>query len=362
MSKRRVLITADPIGGVWTYARNLIRAVPEFEWALCSMGAPLSPAQRLEFERLPDVRVFENVARLEWMDDPWSEVDAAGEWLLQIAQQFEPEIIHLNGYAHAALPWNAPVLVVAHSCVLSWWRAVKGEAAPARYAEYARRVSSGLNHADAVVAPSEAMLRMLHENYGAHFAGRVIYNGVPLPPAPQEKRAQIFAAGRFWDEAKNLRVLEAVAASVRWPVRIAGDLAAPGGETITLRNAKALGRVPAEELERELTAAEIFVSPARYEPFGLSIAEAAAHGCTLVLGDIPTLRELWRDSALFVRPDDPHMLAHVLNCLIQDRTMRLEFAGRARRRVAQFSLPAMAEGYRAMYADLRERRRIGAAA
>ncbi len=31
--------------------------------------------------------------------------------------------------------------------------------------------------------------------------------------------------------------------------------------------------------------------PARYEPFGLSVLEAALSGCALVLGDIPSLRE-----------------------------------------------------------------------
>ena len=50
----------------------------------------------------------------------------------------DAELVHLNGYAHAALPWRVPVVVVAHSCVLSWWQAVFGEAAPARYAEYRR--------------------------------------------------------------------------------------------------------------------------------------------------------------------------------------------------------------------------------
>ena len=41
--------------------------------------------------------------------------------------------------------------------------------------------------------------------------------------------------------------------------------------------------------------------PARYEPFGLSILEAALSGCALVLGDLPSLRELW-DRRGDVRP------------------------------------------------------------
>ena len=44
----------------------------------------------------------------------------------------------------------------------------------------------------------------------------------------------------------------------------------------------------------------IFVSAARYEPFGLAVLEAAQAGCALVLSDIPTFRELWDGAALFV--------------------------------------------------------------
>ena len=45
---------------------------------------------------------------------------------------FKPDIVHLNNYVHAALPFRAPKLVVGHSCVLSWWRAVKREAGAER--------------------------------------------------------------------------------------------------------------------------------------------------------------------------------------------------------------------------------------
>jgi hypothetical protein len=68
-----------------------------------------------------------------------------------------PDIIHLNGtFTHGALRWHAPTLVTGHSCVLSWWRAVKGEDAPApawncykakRGAWPARRRTGGRAHA-----------------------------------------------------------------------------------------------------------------------------------------------------------------------------------------------------------------------
>jgi hypothetical protein len=95
------------------------------------------------------------------MDEPWEDVAAAGRWLLGLEARFRPDIVHLNGYAHAALPFEAPVLVVGHSCVLSWWRAVKGVDAPPDWDRYRREVRAGLHAAGLVLAPTRAMLDSL---------------------------------------------------------------------------------------------------------------------------------------------------------------------------------------------------------
>ena len=65
-------------------------------------------------------------------------------------------------------------------------------------------------------------------------------------------------------------------------------------------------------ISEQLGARPIFVSVARYEPFGLAVLEAAQAGCALVLSDIPTFRELWGGAALFVPAnDDRALVSHV---------------------------------------------------
>src|SRR5215216_6713355 len=109
---RRILMTVDPVGGVWTYALELARAFEPhgIEVALASMGAHLTREQYQQVLARKNVRLFESAYRLEWMDDPWADVDLAGDWLLEIAGRVRPDLIHLNGYSHAALSWDAPVL------------------------------------------------------------------------------------------------------------------------------------------------------------------------------------------------------------------------------------------------------------
>ena len=136
MRPLRLLLTADTIGGVWTYALELVQALAPWgcEVLLATLGRPLSPSQSRAAAQIAGLTVCESRYKLEWMDDPWADVDASGAWLMELAQEFQPRIVHLNTYAHGTLPWTVPVLMVGHSCVLSRWQAVKGEAAPSKWA------------------------------------------------------------------------------------------------------------------------------------------------------------------------------------------------------------------------------------
>lgn len=353
-----VLLTADTVGGVWTYAVELSRALSRagVQVHLATMGAPLKDWQRQQVDSVAGLSLHESTFALEWMHEPWHDIDRAGQWLLDIEQRVAPQVVHLNQFAFGALPFRAPKLVVAHSCVLSWWRAVHGEPAPQEWDEYARRVMRGLRGAKLVAAPTQAMLSTLTENYGHHGPQVVPPNGrdaAQFQPAP--KRDVIFAAGRFWDEAKNLGALEAAAGQLPWPVRVAGSCIAPHGGVLKPRCVHPLGELGASAVAREMATAAIYALPARYEPFGLSVLEAALSGCALVLGDIASLRETWGHAATYVPPDDHRALRDALMRLILQRDEREELARAARRRALAFNPQAMAQAYLRAYAQLLEK-------
>lgn len=358
---KSILMTADTIGGVWTYALALARSLRPYGITvhLATMGAPLAADQREQVLRLDNLQLFESSYRLEWMDDPWESVERAGEWLQLIEQRTEPDLVHLNGYAHAALAWSCPVVVVAHSCVLSWWRSVKEEDAPAAWDRYRSEVSNGLACADAVVAPSAAMLRELRSIYNPKLEGVVIPNACDAGQfAPGDKLPCIFSAGRIWDEAKNTRVLDRIADRLSWPVYIAGDAQHPDGRAYERGAARLLGRLPADAAREWYARASIYALIAKYEPFGLSILEAALSGCALVLGDIPSLRENWDGAALFVNPSDDNAVEQALEMLIADDELRSQLGGRARARALDFTPSRQAESYMALYRPLVRARRL----
>lgn len=339
----KILMTADAVGGVWQYSVDLIAhlATRGAQVLLATMGPRPDAAKKSRLAEVPGVTLCENDYKLEWMDRPWIDVDAAGDWLLELAHQFQPDIIHLNGYAHAALPWQAPVVVVAHSCVYSWWQAVHNRKPPQpEWSEYCTRVSAGLRAADLVISPSASMAASLSENYGIpterikvihNFSESPIYSGSPKEPG-------YLSAGRAWDVAKNLQMLDDIGAGLPWPVRIAGAL-------------------PHHALITQMHQASIYVHPALYEPFGLAILEAARAQCCLILADIPSLRELWDGVAAFVNPHDRKAWIETLTRLAEDRTERERLGQLARSRADRYTASRSIGQYFSAYTLLIESRR-----
>jgi glycogen synthase len=169
----------------------------------------------------------------------------------------------------------------------------------------------------------------------------------------------IVAAGRLWDEAKNIAALDEVAPALAWPVLIAGELRHPDGRRLTPRHLVPLGHLSQLDMAAQLARTAIFAHPARYEPFGLAPLEAALAGCALVLGDIASLRELWEGAASFVDPNDPHTLRLALEELIARPARRARAAAAACQRAAIYSPERFGAGYAALYRELRDRAREG---
>ncbi len=346
----RLLMTADAAGGVWTYALELARALAPFgiQTTLATMGPPPSTDQIIDALDVPGLDLVTGTFALEWMDDPWRDVERAGEWLLDIAADARPSIVHLNGFVHGALAFDAPVVVAGHSCVVSWAEATGGSIDPAWMRTYRAKASAGLRAADWVVAPSAGMLEALQQAYGPFHRASIVPNGRSADKfarrGQDEKEPMVFSAGRIWDRAKNVGALVRIAPALPWPVFIAGD-----GAVDSQSGVHALGRLPSFEIAAWLSRAAIFALPARYEPFGLLPLEAALSGCALVLGDIPTLREVWGNAAVYVDPNRPEALEAAIARLASSPDLRRACASAAYERAKVYTPSRMAKMYVCLY-------------
>jgi glycosyltransferase involved in cell wall biosynthesis len=267
------------------------------------------------------------------MDEPWDDVRATADWIEQLRRRYRPDVIHMNTFAPVHAP-DVPVLLTVHSCVLSWWRAVHGTDAPPPWDRYARLARAALDRAALIATPTHALLDALAAVHGPLADACVIPNGRSVAvQARAERERLVVAAGRLWDEAKNAALLARAEPAIHGRIELLG----PG---------TAAGEVSERDVLGWFSRAAVFAEPARYEPFGLAALEAALCGCALVLGDIPSLREVWGDTARYVSPDDPHELAAAVNALLDDPARA---ARGARARAARYTPAAMARAYLTAY-------------
>lgn len=348
----RVLMTADAVGGVWTYALDLCRGLARAGVAvtLVVFGPPPSRDQMAEAERIPRLTLIETGLPLDWMATEPAEILEAGAVLRGLARAGQADLIHLNSPALAAIGgFPAPVIGACHSCLATWWAAVREGPMPPEFRWRTQSLWQGMLACNALMAPTAAFARATARTYEVP-APFVVHNGrAPAKIAPQPCEAMVFTSGRLWDDGKNIAVLDEAAAMLSAPLHAAGPLTGPNGEQRRLHHAQALGRLSADEVAAWLSRAPIFASSALYEPFGLGVLEAAQAGCALVLSDIATFRELWDGAAVFVDPHDARGFAEAMERLMADPAEAAALAAQARGRAQRYSLEAMTAGVLQVY-------------
>lgn len=345
---QRVFMTADAVGGVWTYAMELARGLVHrgVEVELAVVGPHPGAEELAVAEQIDGLFVISTGLPLDWTAEGEAAALETARHIRDLAVRSGATVAHIHAPGLIATEtWNMPLVVSAHSCVRTWWSAVRGGPLPPDLKWRARLTHSGLVAADAVIAPSRAFARCLEATYKLTQRVNAIHNGAP--PAPRSYQAgrsgAIFTAGRLWDAGKDIGVLDAAAGRIRHPVLAAGPPVGPNGARFDARHIELLGVLGGQAMEQQYAAAGVFVAPALYEPFGLAVLEAAQRATALVLSDIPTFRELWDEAALFVRPGDVNGLAAVLQQVSDDSSLRRKLGGRARVRALRYSAQRFVE-------------------
>ncbi|WP_205624979.1 glycosyltransferase family 4 protein [Geminicoccus roseus] len=340
------MITLDAVGGVWRYAMDLAIGLESESIRTLLVGAGPEPDQKRRAEcARAGIELAWTDAPLDWLAADAAALDRVPATLERIAREWQADLLHLNLPSQAAgLRADLPVVVASHSCVATWWAAVRGSELPSAWRWQHRLNRAGFARAEVVLAPSRSHGAALECAYGPLRRLAVVHNATAVTPLPSGKNEMVLSAGRWWDEGKNGRVLDEASAAIAWPVVMAGALEGPNGERIAFRHAHAPGELPSSEMQALMRKAAIFAAPSRYEPFGLAVLEAAANGAALVLADIPTFREIWNGVALFVRPDDPNAYAEAIRQLAGDPPLRWNLAEEARCRSRCFTAHGQLNG------------------
>lgn len=354
---RHVLMTTDAVGGVWRYSVDLAAALNAAgtRVLLVNVGPRPSESQQHEVAALERTRLMVLDEKLDWMAAGPGELAAIPGRLGQLADAEDVDLLHLNLPSQACgLQTGLPVVAVSHSCVVTWWDAMRGGALPPEWRWLFDMNREGLQRADGVLAPTQAHADALKRVYGTAGKLAIVPNAVESTTWQKQEAREPFvlAAARWWDEGKNAALLDHLGERAAWPVRAAGSCHGGNGQSFAFRHVEELGSLPSAGMRRLMARAAVFVSPSLYEPFGLAALEAAETGAAMVMADIPTYRELWQDAALFADPRDPSAFADAVNALIADPERRDALGRAAHVRAGQFTPKRQMQALQAAYGRL----------
>ncbi|MDB5359528.1 MAG: glycosyl transferase family 1 [Rhodospirillales bacterium] len=341
----RLLMTTDAVGGVWTYALDLARglAAAGTEVTLAVLGPPPDETQARAAAAIAGLRLVPTGLPLDWdMATDAAALADTGATLATAARVLDVDLVHLNSSILAAeAAFSVPVVGGCHSCLATWWQAVKGaETMPPEFAWRRDLLEAAYRRCAALIAPSRAFAAVTAGTYGVA-APIAIYNARVPAMTASAPAVDIFTAGRLWDEGKNLVALDRAAALIDAPIHAAGPVRSPYGQGIRLDHLRLLGTLDTAGIAGCLASRPVFVSTALYEPFGLAVLEAAQAGCALVLSDIPTFRELWDGVARFVPARDACSIAEALRALAGDPVERRRAGAAAAQRANDYAIERM---------------------
>jgi glycosyltransferase involved in cell wall biosynthesis len=203
------------------------------------------------------------------------------------------------------------------------------------------------------LAASETLAASLRETRALPIDG-VLYPGVetiaPTPRIPHNGFTRILFVGRLESNKGITTLLEVVRNMDRRGIAIELRLAGEGpmrdevmhqamdlGGTARI---VCLGPLTPEGVRNELAAADLFLFPSRYESFGIAVLEALAAGVPVVCSDLPALREVAGEAAVFVPPADAAGWITATNRVLADLALRVRLSEQGRLRAERFTWKA----------------------
>ena len=355
----RILLTTDTLGGIWTFTKELTTELLQrgHAVALVSFGNQPSHEQHAwcaaqSLAHGPSFQFTASNIPLEWMEKNEFVFKQGAGVLLHVARQFRPDLLHSNQFCFGALAVDIPKLVTAHSDVLSWAAACRprGLERSRWLRQYASLVMQGLHSCDAVASPTRWMALELAHHYNDLPPSYVIRHGRSLdPPENRMRTLQAVTVGALRDEAKNIEMLRTVNSPIR--IYVAGERQRGGSiAPRQIGRCVLLGALPQSSLVTLLSRSSLYIATSIYEPFGMAPLEAALCGCAVVANDIPSLREVWGDGALYF--NGPRSLSMLLHQLNRDEQLLAQARQRSFAKANEMTVQRMADGYEALYRAL----------
>lgn len=284
----------------------------------------------------------------------------------QLLESDPPDVIHETYYSkNPNIFGRIPVVTTVHDFI-----AEKNSRRDLPESPESERKAQSIRNASGIICVSRATLEELEHRF-PETVGRaaVVPHGVsPFFLEEQDldkeinNRPYILYVGHRTGHKNFFTLLEAFGQSSKvhsdFDLVLFGGGAISPGERATMEKygipAQRVLQVSGDDitLKQLYSNAVAFVFPSLYEGFGLPILEAGATGCPIVASDIPIMKEVTGEHAVFFDPLQRENLIQKLEGLLYDETALKDLGTRARKNAEKYTWDATVEKTVDLYAHV----------
>lgn len=202
----KILMTTDNYGDAWYYSTELAGRLRRkgFEITLAIIGNPLSNQQK---KQLDGIAYFNLECKLEWMSNPWPDMQIAKDWLLKILKILQPDILHMNTYSMGDISDNIPVIVNINFLGFNRWKALMHKTNHSDLQFYEEKIGETLKSAHMIIAPSNDMMKETETLFGNFKKKKLMYCGKEKPLFSQSLRDKDPSKRKSIEEFKKAKMI-----------------------------------------------------------------------------------------------------------------------------------------------------------
>lgn len=183
---------------------------------------------------------------------------------------------------------------------------------------------------------------------------KVIHNAVPINPSSEGEAAihspfRVLIVGTRSN--KNVERTLMALSNLDCQVTIIGPLSAEQSSLIAERSLNVVNKnnLTDDEMETEYKNTDLVSFCSLYEGFGMPIIEANSYGKVVLTSDLPVLKEVGGDAALYVNPNNVDSIREGVETIMRDEGLRRTLIENGYKNVERFAPEYISKQWMALY-------------
>lgn len=354
-SSVKILMSTDIANNKWDYTNIVCESILNLQKAeilFVTTGRSYQPKES------PFGEVVESGISTKWENNFQKfhyNNDKLGRFIDEVAQDFQPDIIHMNHYCNN-IRANVPQVLTVHGDALN---NIKWTSFNMHYHPYKNYIQSCLDGSDGLVSTTKSLAKNLISSYQLKSKINLIYNGINYETTDQlGSDCCLITSAKSLLKKHNLNMILRVLSRLPEDMKIYVIGSKPKWLRLPSR-LEFLENMSNEDLTEFYQKSAIYLALSSWDIFNMTSFYAAYSNCAILACESPIFQEIWGDSAAFFDSNSYDDFVRNLNNLLENKLVLEKVSQNCRNKaLSAYNIKRMGYEYINLYKNAMKSDRI----